>query len=100
MDRVYLQAQVPRMPFIGRLRRSPLGSHAAEALPQSVRPFLRSALIRKRRENAMEPADRQYLLDYYREDTRKLADLLSRNPGVMPYRIPDPSRSPAWLCNR
>jgi len=92
MEHVHLQARVPKMPVIGHVMRSPMWRHAAKALPSSVRPLLRRTLIRKPGSNVIDPADRQYMLDYYREDTRRLGNLMSRNPAVMPS-----SEFPAWL---
>jgi hypothetical protein len=42
-----------------------------------LRPLIRRAVIRKPGTTRMNPADRQLLIDYYRQDIRKLADLLN-----------------------
>jgi hypothetical protein len=53
-----------------------------------------------RKPNTIDPADRQYLFDYYREETRRLADLLSGHADAMPCRTPGASTRPTWLGDR
>ena len=47
--------------------------------PQPLGPRLRSLMLRSRPSLKMEPADRAFLRDYYREDIEKLATLLDRD---------------------
>jgi Sulfotransferase family len=75
----YQEAQVPRTSAIGWLRRSGLWEAAAHLTPRGLRPFIRRSLIRKPGATRMDPADRHYLIDFYREDVRKLENLLGRN---------------------
>jgi hypothetical protein len=79
MSRQHLEAQVPRLAMIAWFRRAGFWEAAARATPASLRPFIRRKLVRKRGATRMDPADRQYLLDFYRDDIRKLANLLGSN---------------------
>ena len=47
--------------------------------PRSLSPHLRRLMWRSRASLAMEPADRAFLTDYYRDDNLKLAALLNRD---------------------
>ncbi len=79
MTRRHMEAQVPRIAAIGWLKRAGFWQAAAKATPAKLRPLIRRSLIRKPGTTQMDPADRRYLLDFYREDIRKLAGLLGRN---------------------
>ena len=79
MSHHHLEAQVPRMAVIGWLKRSGFWQAAARVTPASLRPLIRRKLVRRPGTTRMEPADRHYLLDFYREDIRKLASLLGRD---------------------
>lgn len=74
-----MAAQVPRSALAGRLRRSGIWQAAAKSTPARLRPFLRRGLMRGTEGIRMEPADRAFLVDYYREDIRRLAELLDRD---------------------
>jgi hypothetical protein len=76
-DRRDLEAQVPRYPAIGLLRRWGIWGRAAHLSPRSLRPIFRRILSRAR--PTMEPPDRRLLTDFYREDVRKLAGLIGRD---------------------
>jgi hypothetical protein len=79
MDRRHLEAQAPRLRSIGWLKRSGFWQAAARVTPSRLRPLIRRALIRRPGTTRMEPADREYLVEFYREDIGKLAKLLGRN---------------------
>lgn len=79
MARRHRAAQVPRMAVIGWSKRSGLWKAVARVTPARLRPLLRRGLIRRPGATRMEPADRQYLIDFYREDIHKLANLLGRD---------------------
>ena len=79
MDRRHLEAQVPRLSSVGYLKRWGFWQSAARVTPSSLRPLIRRTLIRRPGTTLIDPADRHYLLDYYREDICKLANLLGRN---------------------
>ncbi len=79
MDRRHLEAQVQRLSSIGWLKRSGFWQGAAKTISPRLRPLIRRALIRRPGSTRMDTADRNYLLDYYRDDVRKLAKLLGRN---------------------
>ena len=75
----HLEAQVPRVAAIGWLKRSGVWQAAARVTPKSLRPLIRRRLIRRPGTTHMDPEDRRYLIDFYREDIRKLASLVGRN---------------------
>lgn len=79
MNRRHLEAQVPRLSSIGWLKRSGLWQAAARVTPSGLRPLIRRSLMRRPGATRMDPADRHYLIDFYREDICKLASLLGRN---------------------
>ncbi len=79
MAQQHLAAQVPRIPAIGWLRRSGLWVPIASVTPARLRPFIRRSLFRHPGTTGMDPADRRYLVDFYREDIRKVESLLGRN---------------------
>ncbi|HTF43103.1 MAG TPA: sulfotransferase [Terriglobales bacterium] len=79
MGRRYLEAQVPHLPAIGWLKRLGFWRTAARVTPSSLRPLIRRALTRRPGATCMDPADRQLLVNFYREDIGRLASLLGRN---------------------
>jgi hypothetical protein len=79
MAHQHLEAQVPRMAAIGWFKRSGLWAAAARVTPSSLRPLIRRALIRRPGTTRMDPADRRFLVDFYREDIGRLASLLNRD---------------------
>jgi hypothetical protein len=81
MSRRHLEAQVPRVAAVSWFKRAGLWQAAARITPPSLRPRIRRALVRRPGETRMDPGDRRYLIDFYREDIRKLASLLGRNFG-------------------
>ena len=74
------QSRVPRMPALvglaSRLVRAPT---ARRVLPQAVWTALRAVLFRSGKRPSPSPEDRRFLVDYYREDVRLLAQLIGRN---------------------
>jgi len=79
MDRRHLEAQPPRLGAVGWLKRAGVWEAAARVTPRGLRPRIRRALTRGPGTARMDPTDRNYLVDFYREDIRKLASLLGRN---------------------
>lgn len=79
MTRRHLEAQVPRLAPIGWLQRSGFWGAVARITPPGVRPMIRRTLVRQPDAARMDPADRQFLVDYYRGDIGKLAGQLGRN---------------------
>jgi len=79
MAHQHLEAQVPRMAAIGWFKRSGLWAAAAKVTPASLRPLIRRRLIRRPGATRMDPIDRHYLVDFYREDISKVESLLGRN---------------------
>jgi hypothetical protein len=79
MARRHLEAQVPRIPAIPWLKRTGVWRAAASVTPAHLRPLIRRKLMRNPGSTRMDPADRRFLLDFYREDVRSLSTLLGRN---------------------
>jgi hypothetical protein len=79
MTQRYREAQVPRLRPIAWLKRSGLWQAAASATPSRLRPLIRRTLVRKPGTTRMDPADRKYLVGYYREDIRSLSTLVNRD---------------------
>lgn len=75
----HLEAQVPRIAALRWLKCQGVWRAAASVTPASLRPLIRRKLVRQPGATRMDPADRHFLLDLYREDIRKLAGLLGRN---------------------
>jgi len=78
MSRRHMETQVPRVGAAAWLRRSGFWEAAAHLTPLRLRPHIRRTLVRKPAAERMDPADRQYLVEFYREDVRKLERLLGR----------------------
>jgi hypothetical protein len=51
-------------------------------VPARLRPRLRGLTFRKGKSLAMDPVDRRFLVDYYRDDIRHLASLMDRDLGA------------------
>lgn len=79
MTQRHREAQVPRVGAIGWLKGSGWWQAAAKMAPSSLRPLIRRALIRRPGTTRMDRVDRQYVVDYYSEDIRKLAGILGRD---------------------
>ena len=79
MDHRHLEAQVQRLRSIAWLKRSGLWQAAAKRTPSRLRPHIRRALIRRPGATRMDPADRRYLVTFYRDDIRKLAGIVGRD---------------------
>ena len=75
----HLQTQVPRLRVLGLLRRWGMWEAAAKLTPARLRPVIRRALTRRPASTPMDSADRAYLRDYYRDDTRRLESMLDRD---------------------
>jgi hypothetical protein len=78
-SRRHLESQVPRTATLRHLKGLGLWQAAAEVTPLRLRPFIRRALTRDSGATRMEPADRNYLIDFYREDITNLSALLDRD---------------------
>lgn len=71
---------VPRFPLLDRLRRRVLGRTPLTTwLPAAVATPLRRWYRRRRRASSMDPGDRQLVLDVYRDDIRRTADLIGHD---------------------
>jgi hypothetical protein len=73
----------PRIPrFAGTaylLNRWHVWPYLRKLVPRSLSPQLRSLMLRSRASLVMDPLDRAFLTDYYRDDIRKLSVLLDRD---------------------
>jgi hypothetical protein len=78
-SRKHLESQIPRLPGIAWLRRSGLWGAAARLAPPTLRPLVRRALMRPPGAVTMNAADRQFLTAYYRDEVRRVSDLLGRD---------------------
>ena len=79
MDRRHLESDVPRLTSIGWLKRTRAWRATAPLTPSRIRVLMRRMLLHPPGISRMAPADRNYLVDYYREDIHRLADLLRRD---------------------
>jgi hypothetical protein len=75
----HLESQVPRIKWIGKLKGAGVWQAAARLTPKPIRPWIRRALVRKPGTTPMDPTDRRFLVDYYRNDIRKLESLIARD---------------------
>jgi hypothetical protein len=76
----YLEPRVPR--FIATtclLKKSGVWGRASRWTPKPLRPWLRRLSYRPRAAIAMDSNDREYLIEYYRNDVEELAILLDRD---------------------
>jgi hypothetical protein len=80
VSRRYNEPQVPRLVGVTYLlKRSGAWRYLRSLAPQPLGPGMRSLMFRSRGALRMEPADRAFLTDYYRDDIRALASLLDRD---------------------
>jgi len=72
------EPRVPRFIALNRLLSKPGGlNRLATLCPSGLKSRLRKLWVRPRDGIAVKPSDREFLLSYYRDDIRKLAQLLS-----------------------
>jgi len=80
MSEEYNAPRIPRHIAIGYfLKKLGLWQLAKKLAPEAVLPRLRALVFRPRKLLVMDPGDRRYLIDYYREDVQKLSGLLDRD---------------------
>ena len=76
----HLEPLVPRSIAISYLlKRYGVWQRVKELSPRALRSVLRALAFRRRKSLVMDPEDRAYLIDYYEEDMRNLANLLDRD---------------------
>jgi len=74
------EARVPRFLLIGRLlNKRGVWNGLGSLLPTGFTPLLRKIALRPRDMVVASPSDREFLLRYYGDDIRKLAELLNRD---------------------
>lgn len=78
-----LQRQAPKS-LAGRhtLRKSGITPRLKALTPPTIWEGARKCFLKSRRSLLMDPTDRTYLCDYYRDDLRKLSFLLDRDLGA------------------
>jgi hypothetical protein len=64
------------------LRKSGLLPVVKRLLPASFQEHLRAALFRQKSSLQLDPKDRQYVIEYYRDDIQNLSNLLGRDLGA------------------
>jgi len=73
----------PRIPKLNGaahlLKKWRLWPYVRKALPNPLGPRLRALLMRSRASLVMNPADRAFLIEYYRDDVKNLSELLGRD---------------------
>lgn len=79
MGRKYMEAREPRFALAGWLRRTGWWERVASVTPAPLRHVTREFLTGSRIGQQMAPANRQVLVDYYRQDIAKLGSLLNRD---------------------
>ena len=80
VSRRHNETVVPRFPALDGLRRRAIGNAPVTGwLPGRVRDALRGLYHRRRGSFAMDPADRRMVIDYYRDEILRAADLIGRD---------------------
>ena len=79
-SRKHLQPYVPRSIATSRLlKRYGVWQRVRALIPTALESPLRTVVFRGRKSIRMNPEDRQFLVEYYKEDVHKLAGLLGRD---------------------
>jgi hypothetical protein len=73
------ETHTPRWPLVHRLRQRLFGSGAVRWMPERARRALKRMYRRPGADVAMDPADRQFVIDYYRDEILRTADLIGRD---------------------
>jgi sulfotransferase family protein len=80
LTRRELEMPVPRFAAVSNmLVRGGIWKSARSLVPKPLRRRLRRVVFRDRRSLRLDPADRAFLVDYYRHDILKLSSLLDRD---------------------
>lgn len=80
LSRRHNETLVPRFPRLHALRRRGLGGELLTRwLPEGARRALRRLYRRRRAEFVMDPTDRRMVVDYYRGEIERTADLIGRD---------------------
>jgi len=79
MSKRHMRALVPRSFALNNVLRATGLWDAARLLPEGFRDRVKGRLYRKRDAMKLFPADREWLVDYYREDVIALGTLLKRD---------------------
>ena len=83
MSRKSLERRAPRLVGLHHfLKKSGLWYPLKALVPARLSLSLRQLAFRRGRSLTMQPEDRRYLIDYYREDIHRLAALLDRDLGA------------------
>jgi hypothetical protein len=80
MSEKHLEPRVPRLRRTGYLlKKYGVWQRAQRIVPAFLYPFARAATVKPRQSIELDSKDREYLLDFYRDDMIKLAALLRRD---------------------
>jgi hypothetical protein len=80
VSRKYMEPLLPRFSALGfLLRRKGLVRKTWEVVPSPVRKLLRVLSFKRRDTSTIDPNDRAYLVELYRDDIRRLSGLLRRD---------------------
>jgi hypothetical protein len=79
VSRRHQESVVPRFPALHRLRRQILGTRSVSWLPAPARRTLRQFLYRGRQSFPWLPDDRRLVIDFYRDEILRTADLIGRD---------------------
>ena len=80
VSKKYMEPLLPRFSALGFvLRRQSFLKKTREVVPYPVRKVLRVLGFSRRETTTMDPNDRAYLVDLYRDDIRRLSGLLGRD---------------------
>jgi len=80
LSRRHNETVAPRLPALHAFRHRLFGdAPALRWLPVSARSALRRLYHRRRADITMDPADREMVIDYYRDEITRTADLIGRD---------------------
>jgi hypothetical protein len=79
-SRRYYQLEVPKALGVSQaLRRSGIWRGMRNCTPTPLRPALKKMVYRSRGSFSMSPEDRRFLIEYYRDDIRRLEHVIERD---------------------
>ena len=81
LSRRHNETQTPRWPVLHRLRRRVLGERGASLqwIPERARQAMRRLYRRQGTGMTMDPEDRRLVIDFYRDEVRRTAELIGRD---------------------
>jgi hypothetical protein len=80
VSRRHHEGVVPRSAVLHRLRRHLLGDRTpTRPLPEALRRIVSRLYYRPRGDSALDPEDRRVVIDYYRDEIARTADMIGRD---------------------